>query len=268
MDPESDSFRYPLAHAGGYRGTKTEMRKGVNADIRRELQLRSRKPPRLRWYRPHHQGHPVTSPILCTAKPEKAGSWIQLCKGDHVQVGCARPFVLVPPLGEDHAQEAPFAQLYAIRKELAQIPRGSAQHSGPQRHEQLSTPPSSPVMIDLTLSPTVGPISSPPSSPLLGVLTLAGANDHKSRVKVSARFWVNNAAAPPIRVDLETEAGTLYLEKHKEPLGRLGVEKTPMDFFNKRRGRWEAFTWAEGVDLRGKKEVAIKERGLQVVIDV
>ncbi|KAL0562453.1 hypothetical protein V5O48_019634, partial [Marasmius crinis-equi] len=75
-----------------------------------------------------------------------------------------------------------------------------------------------------------------------------------------------NPAAPPITVNLGTEGGRLYLGRFKERLGRLGVEKTPMEFYNRRRKHWEPFTWDGGIEIRGKTEVAIKERGLEVTL--
>ncbi|KAL0568897.1 hypothetical protein V5O48_013077 [Marasmius crinis-equi] len=274
MDPDSYTVKYPLAHAGGYRGTKTAMRKAVNGDIRRELQLRSPKPPRSRWFRPHHQGHPTTAPILCTSKPEKAGSWIQMCNSNHVQVGCGRPFVLVQPLGGEHALQSPFRELYAIRNELAQVPRAHSLSSGTLGlgtggcDPALTTPPSSPVIIDLTLSPAhCATSSSPPSSPVLGA-TRGRLNESAMVDTVSAKFWITDAAVSPVCVDLECQGGLLYLEKYKEPLGRVGVEKTPMEYYNTRRRCWEAFTWAGGIQLRGKKDIAIKAKGLDVALDI
>ncbi|KAL0563491.1 hypothetical protein V5O48_018577 [Marasmius crinis-equi] len=284
MDWETNDVKYPLAHAAGFRGTKTEMCKEVNARIRQKLVLCSPKPPYSRCFRPHHQGHPVTAPILCINKTEKAGSWIQLvsaycmlgwvysertfysAEAIMLRWGAVVPLYWWSHLGRSMRCRVLFDQLYAVRKELAQVPRASAHDRDTVRlarsnEDVLSTPPSSPVFVNLTLSPPLGLTSSPPSSPGVLVRTVKGRKD-----TVLAKFWIDNASASPVPVDLTTQGGVLYLDPFKEPLGHVGVERTPMDFYNERKKHWEQFTWAGGIDLRGKKEVDIRQRGLDVIL--
>ncbi|KAL0568910.1 hypothetical protein V5O48_013066 [Marasmius crinis-equi] len=270
--------RYPLAHAAGYRGTKADMRKDLYADIRRELQERSPKPPRLRCFKPHHMGHPVTPPILRTSEPEKAGSWIQMCWGTHSEVECNRPFVLVPPLGVEHALHSPFPCLCAIQKELEQVARVSQPVN--RNEERLSSPPSSPVPFNFTSSPStrrfsspptsLPPSSSPPSSPVLRNPNMdaqdAQEEETLADATVSVKFWVKDVPAGPVNIDLETENGKLFLGNHKVALGELYVEKSPMDVYNAGKGIWEPFTWAGGIDVGHRKELLIRERGLSIVI--
>ncbi|KAL0565291.1 hypothetical protein V5O48_016735 [Marasmius crinis-equi] len=287
-DIESLRRRYPLAYAAGFSGTKSEMRSQVNAIIREELRAASPPPPRSKWFKPHHQGHSVTAPIMRTSEPHKAGSWIQFCTNQFASVQCGRPKVLKAPLDLTHATQPPFASLYAVRQELSPIPAGRQPPRNIDEPLAPKTSASSTAIVSRASSPpqpaSSSPISSPtfprwsspplaatssvPTSPASSVidLTLEDSGVENQPANVVVKFWVKNLDKP-VKVRLECESSLLTLDKNKEFLGRFEVEKCPMQRYLRGRKRWVDITWAGPIKLEGSGELWLREKGMEVTID-
>ncbi|KAG7090397.1 hypothetical protein E1B28_009516 [Marasmius oreades] len=237
MTSQSD---YVLATAAGLHGTKAQMRKQNKKHLRSTLALYSPCPSRSRWYQPHHQGHKVTAPILCTQRA-LAGAWIQVCKPREGSE-CEKPHYLVQPLDPVHTALGPFPELYAIEEELKPVSRYSTtqpvvQHglSGSRAMRTVF-----PVLIDLTL------------------------DDNDDYVKkLSLVIWLKSQKEP-IEVVVNCKSEGLRMEDHKRTLGDKGVEKIPLEYYSTVEHRWTALIWSDITPVFDQGLVLIRQLGLKL----
>ncbi|KAG7086171.1 hypothetical protein E1B28_002130 [Marasmius oreades] len=237
MATQSD---YVLATAAGLQGTKAQMRKQNKQQLRSTLEMYSPCPPRSRWYQPHHRGHAVTAPILCTKRP-LAGAWIQVCKFKEGSE-CEKPHYLTQPLHPLHTTLGPFPELYAVEDELKPISRNSTTQQvvelNPRDYRAMRTV--APVMIDLTLD-----------------------DDDDYMKKISLVIWLKHRKEP-VEVVVNCKSEGLRMDDHRILLGEKGVDKIPLEYYSTVEHRWTALIWSDVAPVFDQGLVLIRQLGLKL----
>ncbi|KAL0568105.1 hypothetical protein V5O48_013883 [Marasmius crinis-equi] len=131
-----------------------------------------------------------------------------------------------------------------------------------------SSPASS--VLDLTLEddelltslPLLGPASLSPASSVID-LTLDDDDSHTELRTI--KFWLEGKA--PVIVQLNADNGWVTLAKHKMILAEYGVEKTPMEWWDKASARWTYFFWSERLCAPTTDVINIRAVGVAVPVE-
>ncbi|KAL0572413.1 hypothetical protein V5O48_009552 [Marasmius crinis-equi] len=149
--------------------------------------------------------------------------------------------------------------------------------SSPLLEPATSSPTSS--VIDLTLeddgglrsSPSLGPATSSPASP---VIDLTLDDDEDETGLRTFKFWLQQGKTP-VTVKLNAVDGRVTLAEYKMMLAGYGVERMPMEWWDKDLSRWAYLFWSQPLRAASTEIIKIRavgvtvpERDLQVLCSV